>query len=251
MFNEKATAQFWDEHWDVADLKKYITNFKSDDIFIPQIQKYLTKGATILEGGCGRGQLVYALWKKDYKPIGIDFAKKTVEKINEILPELDVREGDVRHLDIDDNSMDGYISGGVIEHFWEGYDDIINEMYRIIKPGGYLFITFPSMSKLRKWKAKNKKYDIKDYNDDSILTNNFYQFVLDDQFVIRDLENIGFKLVKIKHIGGLKGLKDEVRKFKNLLQFIYDGKYLYPIHSFLNKLLAPFTNHMTLLILKK
>ena len=40
-----------------------------------------------------------------------------------------------------------------IEHFIDGYDAILSEMYRVIKEGGYLFLTVPSMSIIRKVKA--------------------------------------------------------------------------------------------------
>ena len=130
-FKEKATPEFWDEHWQIDDLRKYILNYKIDNIFIPEVLKYLAKGSTVLEGGCGRGQIVNALNYQGYKSIGIDFAVYTVNAINKAVPELDVRIGDVRKLDINDDSLDGYISAGVIEHFWVGYDDIINEIIPI------------------------------------------------------------------------------------------------------------------------
>lgn len=250
-FNEKADSKFWDEHWKVSDLKGFITKHKKDDIFIPQVRKFLPRGATVLEGGCGRGQLVNALKYQGYNPIGIDFAKNTVNAIKESVPELDVRLGDVRALELDDGSVDGYISAGVIEHFWYGYGDITNEMYRVIKPNGYIFLTFPSMSFLRKLKANLGLYESSNKNELNEKEGDFYQFVLSSEEVVYELETLGFKLIKSKKIGGLKGLKDEVRLLKRLLQMIYDSKYLYPLHFILNKLLSPFSNHMTLLVARK
>jgi len=250
-FEEKATSEFWDEHWKTEDLKKYITGFKNDNVFIPTVRKYLPKGSVILEGGCGRGQLAHALNYHGYKAIGIDFAKKTVNAIKTAVPDLDVRVGDVRKLDINDSNIDGYISAGVIEHFWEGYNEIIKEMARILKPGGYLFITFPSKSPVRKLKATLGLYEKNNFTELEKMKEEFYQFVLNTKDVIEDLKKLGFELVKKKKIGGLKGLKDEVRLLKPILQFIYDSKYLYPLHASLNVLLSPLTNHMTLLVMRK
>lgn len=250
-FKEKATPDFWDKHWEIQDLKKYILNYNRDGIFLPQVIKFLPKDNVVLDGGCGRGQLVNALTFNGYKAVGIDFAAKTVETLNKVVPELDIRFGNVRNLPLDDESIDGYISAGVIEHFWDGYNDIINEMYRVLKKGGYLFITFPSMSLIRKAKVNFRFYPITEKKDLDNLQDKFYQFILDSQMVINDLSYLGFNLVKVKKIGGLKGLKDEVSLIKPLLQLIYNSRFLYPIHYMLNKILSPVSNHMTLLIFKK
>jgi ubiquinone/menaquinone biosynthesis C-methylase UbiE len=39
------------------------------------------------------------------KPIGVDFAQQTVAKVNEGVPELDVRVADVRNLPFEDNEF--------------------------------------------------------------------------------------------------------------------------------------------------
>ena len=31
---------------------------------------------------------------------------------------------------------------GVIEHFYDGYEDVLDEIYRVIKDRGYLFLVF-------------------------------------------------------------------------------------------------------------
>jgi 2-polyprenyl-3-methyl-5-hydroxy-6-metoxy-1,4-benzoquinol methylase len=82
------------------------------------LKKYLPyKNNRILEGGCGDGHLVDAMNYWGYKVVGVDFAPKTVAKIKEVMPGLDVRLGDVQALDFEDEYFDGYWSMGVIEHF--------------------------------------------------------------------------------------------------------------------------------------
>jgi len=53
---------------------------------------------------------------------------------------------DVRKLNFPDHYFDGYWSLGVIEHFYKGYDEIIHKIYRVLHPGGFLFLTVPEMS---------------------------------------------------------------------------------------------------------
>jgi len=133
--NNKATDEYWDEHWENDNFEKLV-RIKSNKFIETNTNKYLKKGDKILEGGCGRGQNVYLLQHIGYECIGLDYAKNTVELINKKIPEIDVRLGDVRKLDFEDNSFDGYWSLGVIEHFYNGYDDIANEIYRVLKLGG-------------------------------------------------------------------------------------------------------------------
>ena len=94
----------------------------------------------MLQGGCGLGDKVHSLDKVGFEAYGIDFAPNVVSMINENWPHLDVRQGDVRKLPFEDDFFDGYWSFGVIEHFFIGFDEILEEMARVIKPGGYLFL---------------------------------------------------------------------------------------------------------------
>ena len=249
-YEKKATPQFWDQHWEIEDLRKHILSCTSDGLFLPFVKKYLPQGSRILEGGCGRGNLVNALQCQGYKAIGVDFAQQTVAKANDAVPELDIREADVRNLPFKTNNFDGYISAGVIEHFWNGYDKILLEMKRVIKPGGFLFLSFPYMSPIRKLKSKIKIYESKSTIELQDETERFYQFALDKDNVIKDLRLAGFVPVQTKSFDGIKGFKDELTLFKLILQPIYDGKILNRIRPFLDVLLKPFASHCVLLVLK-
>jgi ubiquinone/menaquinone biosynthesis C-methylase UbiE len=54
--------------------------------------------------------------------------------------------GDVTKLPYNDNSISGYLSFGVIEHFIEGLQKALNEAFRVLRPGGIAIITTPSKS---------------------------------------------------------------------------------------------------------
>src|SRR3989344_7327451 len=168
-----------------------------------------------------------------------------------LVPELKIHLGDVRKLEFPDASFDGYWSLGVIEHFPVGYDAIAHEMHRVLKPGGYLFLTFPALSPLRRLKAYFKAYPL--FEENNFDFKNFYQFALNQQDVLRTFENVGFEAVKKKRYEGLKGLKDESGSLKPFFQMIYDNKSLFGkilSHS-LSLVFAPVASHMSLLILKK
>ena len=250
-FEEKATPEFWDEHWKINVLRKYVLSCTSDGIFIPCVKKYLPRGSRVLEGGCAQGQLVNALRCQGYKPIGVDFAQQTVAKVNEGVPELDVRVADVRNLPFEDNEFDGYISVGVIEHFWGGYYSILSEMRRTIKKGGFLFVSFPYLSPVRKLKIRVRSYSHRSSVEVLRDKDSFYQFALDWQSVSRDFEEFGFSVKQMRPFNGIKGFKDELTWFKPFLQPIYDGKVLQTLRPFMDRLFRLVASHCALLVMQK
>jgi SAM-dependent methyltransferase len=131
-----------------------------------------------------------------------------------------VQLADVRDLPFEDAFFDGYWSLGVIEHFWEGYQKIQAEMRRVIKPSGFLFLTVPSMSPLRRLKAMLGAY--RPLVDGELPLEQFYQFALSPEAVFDDFHSAGFEKVTFFGYDAVKGLKDEIRALKPVLQYIYD-----------------------------
>lgn len=247
--SQKADKKLWDKHWSKSLLKKIPDSYTTDRLFVPIVIKYLPKNSKIIEGGCGNGHVVFALKKRGYDPLGIDYAPDTIKTIKKMYPHLKFETGDVRKLKQQSNSFDGYISGGLIEHYVDGYQTLIKEMKRVLKPGGYIFITFPYISPLRRlkiklnmYKKKNRlnKYDIK----------NFYQYALTEKQVIFDFEKHGMKLIEKQKKDGIKGLKDEISLLSPILQIIYSGKYMYPLKILLSNFLNPFSSHIILLVFR-
>jgi len=249
---ESTSPDFWDSHWDVENLREKIIKGKKSRFVLRTLQKYIPdKKGKILEGGCGIGEVIYCMHAHGYRAIGMDFAKKTIQRVKETIPELDVRVGDVRDLPFLDDYFVGYWSIGVIEHFWDGYYVIIKEMRRVLISGGYVFLTFPSMSPLRKLKAKIGLYEESKGGEEK---EGFYQFVLDPDRVTRDLKASGFELIEKRAQSGLKGFKDEVRIFKPLVQELYDYQgesfWILGFRYVLDRLLAIFAGHTIFLLLR-
>jgi SAM-dependent methyltransferase len=184
-----------------------------------------------------------------YKAQGIDYAKRTIETIKELVPELRVQVGDVRQLPFADDTFDGYWSLGVIEHFWDGFDPITKEAARVLKPGGFLFLTFPWMSPLRRLKARLGRYA----NIDVQHPDTFYEFMLDERSVIKKLESQGFTCVEKYPYDALKGIKDEIAFLSPILQRLYKSRFILAraARYLLTLLLARLTGHMILLVCKK
>jgi len=248
----QATPDFWDEQWSGDDLKSDVErNGKNDDFVRLFTKKYIKadKSSKILEGGCGKGHFVYSLNEAGFDSYGIDFAPQIIKKLKLLFPDLHYELGDVRKLEFADDYFDGYWSLGVIEHFYDGYDDIASEMKRVLKSGGYLFITFPQMSILRKVKAGlglYKKFETE------INKENFYQFALDSKKVSRHFIDNGFTLIENKALDGANGLRDEMgaSAFMNKL-YGDQGLNFKIMRKLINICFSWFSGHVTLLVLRK
>jgi SAM-dependent methyltransferase len=247
---EAASQNFWDGLWNTHELRAKIKNNRANWL-VKFTNKYLHRNTKILEGGCGLGSHVYALSKNGYQAVGVDYAPETVAYLNRTIPELDIRLADVRNLPFEDESFDAYWSLGVIEHFWDGYSEIAEEMFRVLKSGGYLFITFPWMSPLRKYKAKRMRYEL--WRSNSNEPREFYQYALPSCVISENFIKIGFDLVYETGLDGVKGLKDELDIFERLLSSLYKSNNLAArvIKKIFNFLFSNYCGHIKLIILKK
>jgi SAM-dependent methyltransferase len=88
--------------------------------------------------GCGNGKNM--LYRKELKFIGVDFCKKFVKICKD--KSLECYESDVRNTPFIDNYFDNTISIAVIHHLDSKQKriDAINEMFRITKVNGNIFI---------------------------------------------------------------------------------------------------------------
>jgi len=249
VFGYKADSYYWDKHWQVDNFVAKVESGANNRFIKKYVTKFLRPGARILEGGCGIGQNVYGLTSWGYDAYGVDFAKGVIKRIKRNFPDLKVIVQDIRRLAFKDNFFDGYCCLGVIEHFIEGYDEILDEAKRVIKPEGYLFLSFPHISTLRRVKMKLKHYKIL---NNSCKIGNFYQFILDASKVEEKLSKYGFKLVGKSPFDAVKGMKDEISFLKPILQILYDSQNLFArsIKFLISMIFANVAGHGILLIFK-
>jgi SAM-dependent methyltransferase len=97
----------------------------------------------ILDGGCGLGHWTLFLRSLGFASEGIDISEPTIELLKQQNPRIPFSVGDIRNTGYPDDAFDGYFSWGTFEHFEEGMEQPIREAWRILKPGGLLFLTVP------------------------------------------------------------------------------------------------------------
>jgi|Deesub1362A_J573_1020465.scaffolds.fasta_scaffold19511_2 SAM-dependent methyltransferase len=214
MFSQRAdSSEFWEEHWETTltkvSLQEYYNQHFLNKRMLSFFEKYLPKKGRIVEGGCGLAPWVYVLRKEGYEVEGIDYAEKTVEVVKKHFPELPVKVGDVFNLEYPDNSVSGYISLGVVEHFEEGPQRILKEARRILKDEGVFICSVPYFNPLRKLKHKLGFYK---------KEGEFYQYAFTKGEMEKYLSEAGFKVIAVYYFDPLKGLKDEVKFLKPLIE---------------------------------
>ncbi len=213
-FRAKADeAQFWSALWGNTDydlfFQKYQNGYLAD--FERVFKKYLPKSEPVLEAGCGRGQYVYALSKLGYKIYGIDFSKELVDGIKHTNIGIDVTHGDVRDLKYDDSILGAYISLGVVEHFYEGMEDILKEAKRVLKKNGLLLLSVPHYNSFLQKFAKKQFPNYK--NNLSPSKKPFYQFYFTEDVIKSKIRKNDFKIVDSFYYGGVYGVKRSMPLF--------------------------------------
>jgi SAM-dependent methyltransferase len=121
---------------------------------ISVIKKFLPAAGTgtgkpsLLDIGCAYGPLLAAAKEEGFSPLGIDPAPEAVAWIGREL-DIPARQGffpgDFPPDILTDNSFDAVSLMYVIEHFTDPRE-VLQEIYRILKPGGVLAFSTPSYS---------------------------------------------------------------------------------------------------------
>ncbi len=112
-------------------------------------------GETILEVACGTGVVFKEILKRNPhgKTLGIDLSPDMLRKAGKRLKNMDkvdfeLLEGDALALDFGDNTFDLLINNFMIDLMPAGtFDEIAEEFYRVIKPGGRVVVSTFSFGK--------------------------------------------------------------------------------------------------------
>ncbi len=137
---------------DISQQIKHIYNNISTDFntsrtrvwpCVSNFLKQFSPGSVMLDNGCGNGKNM--LYRTDLKFQGIDLSDKLVEISKS--KGLDVIEGSMTSLPWNSNSFDGIITVASYHHLSTDEERAcaINEMYRVLRPGGKALIVVWAM----------------------------------------------------------------------------------------------------------
>ncbi len=98
------------------------------------------KHETILDLGCGTGDLTFEIFKCCRKVIGIDSSEEMIAAARSKFPEIEFERMDAQHLEYK-NVFDAIFSNAVL-HWVADQKTAIRGMYEALRPGGRIILEF-------------------------------------------------------------------------------------------------------------
>lgn len=147
-FVERFWTQVWEQSGGVESRAPRFSGpvdrwkFKSEWRVMQHYLQHLPN-TRLLDAGCGIGEWTRHLTNQGYPTIGIDISRATVTKLVDLFPDQEFIVGDIRNTGLAAGSFGGIFSWGTFEHFENGLQPCIQESFRLLAPGGLLFITVP------------------------------------------------------------------------------------------------------------
>jgi len=131
------------------------------EIQCKQLDKLINEqpNAKILDVGCGTGRfLKWFSENRGYEMYGVEPAKNMIKEAKQKTNNhgLTIKQGDIENIPYPDNFFDRVITMHVLMHL---HPDMIKkgikEIYRVLKPGGYMLLDFPAENGV--WNVLGKK----------------------------------------------------------------------------------------------
>lgn len=248
-YREAANTGFWERQWGTTDLARYLARYRGGRLgyFDAPFRRHLPKDAPVLEAGCGRAQYVLALSRRGYDVHGIEYAEETVRAVRDVEPSLKVRAGDLRALPFPDGFFGGYISLGVIEHYWGGPGAILGEARRVLRRDGVLLLSVPHFSPGLRRLVDARGVGAASERED------FYQFYFSREAIEGVLKGHGFSPFDAFYYDAVYGAK---RAYPTFLRMYERSRLFRYSMTRLNRLALPQTllrrfSHMVLIAARR
>lgn len=188
-----STRTAWETIWDSASVGIEIAaaNYPRALETMHRYRAFLAQDKPILEAGSGLSAVVITLRTLGYRVIGLDYAENALHTSRAYDPSLALTSGDVHRLPFADDTLAGYLSFGVLEHFEHGMAAALREAYRVLEPGGVLVLTIPYpnvVNRLVAWRRQQAGA--------SVLTDeNFYESTYTRAALVSEVVTSGFTLL--------------------------------------------------------
>jgi SAM-dependent methyltransferase len=204
---ERHWAGIWKRHDQVPDVSA-LAQRDEYQIIRPFLER-LSSGSRILDAGCGLGEWTVFLGQLGFEVVGQDLIPEIIEDLTARFPAQRFVRGDIRQTGFASESFDACFSWGAFEHFENGIGDCLDEARRILRPGGWLFISVP---------FQNWRHTIRDARpletwDPSFdrttgypRPQRFYQWRFTRPELQRELELHGFRCESVTPIHKLSGV---------------------------------------------
>ncbi len=133
-----------------AALKEFFEDEKTKVDFVDKIEAdvFPVKGKTVMDIGCGKGGVLISCALRGAKVVGFDISEQeiriAVSRINSAgILNAEVFKGDAERIPFPRNSFDLISITSVLEHVAK-VDRVLEEVVRVMRPGGICCITGPN-----------------------------------------------------------------------------------------------------------
>ena len=203
-YAQTATEEHWTDLWQKNRLDHLLTVAGRDPLSM-YLQKHLGDARLVIEGGCGLGQHVIFFEQLGYRIVGGDFSLKALQGHKLSQPASPLVALDLLHMPFADDTFEGHISIGVIEHFVAGPGEILAEIYRTQSPGSVLLISVPWLNGYRRlngWAIRRTQSKRRRAGAE------FYQYAYSTAELKSVLEAAGFQVERFYPYSPAKGLRE-------------------------------------------
>lgn len=145
---EQTIKEFWASYWDRVDRDP---DRISDDSIYPlfPVAKYVKPEWRILEAGCGMGRVFKHYFYQRQEIIGLEYDGGCLKKLRQENPDFLLLHADARAMPLKDETMDLVMGFGLVSSIEQGYQEVLYEMNRVLKPGGMICASVVSHNALR------------------------------------------------------------------------------------------------------
>lgn len=191
-----STRESWEEIWQSASVEFELQAIEQPRAYeaLGVYTGYLDKTGVILEAGCGLGAVLFKLRALGFNVIGLDYAENALHTVRAYDPTMRVQVGDVHALPYRDNSLRGYLSFGVLEHFEHGVLPALIEANRVLAPGGMLVLTIPYPNVVFKLVHLKRRL----LRQGALTDDEFYESAYTQHQLVAALQEAGFEVALVR-----------------------------------------------------
>ena len=146
-FSDARAARRWADMYDSDTESLQEANFRTRcDITVKYVLQVLPAGGRVLDLGCGSAPVLSQLRKHGVSCTGLEYSEDMLRHARARLQSMqldegDLHRGDCRNTQFEPATFDVVVCLGVISYV-EDYAVVLSEIKRVLKPGGYAFVSF-------------------------------------------------------------------------------------------------------------
>ena len=148
----------YESHYDDACSQAYRRRFLYD----PMFEGIDLSNCRVLEGMCGTGQMTEYLQLKRATVVGLDISRQAMTLFRQRWPNAEAICGSIRDTKLESASFDCVVVLGGLHHVHPNVESVVDEIYRLLKDGGYFCFGEPHKGSLpdvvrRAWYRLDRK----------------------------------------------------------------------------------------------